>query len=216
MKAIIGVNIKVEVQKTLGTPVAIQSMAEDSSGVTTIDATAHGFSNGDVVVFNMIEGADQLDRQACRVANKTTDTFEAENVSISGFEAFVSGTVTKITAFASLQASQDVSAPNSAPTKIPTTTLADRTEQFEYGLQTAPDGTITCLYNPGGVTEKLIDDATNDHTDMVIRLTYADGRQAVSNTLVSGGAGFTGGVNAAWTSTVAFTPVKYIKNYVAL
>jgi tail tube protein len=216
MKAILGINVNLEVQETLGTPKTITSIEVNTAGKSVVTATAHGFLNGAVVVFNMTSGMAQLDRQSARVANKTNDTFEIESLDVTGFEVFTSGTVTEITEFATLGAAQQVSAPNPATNKIPTTTLIDEEEQFEYGLPGAPDGTITCLFNPGGATEALIRTATVAHTDMTIRLTYADGRQTITNALVSGGYGFDLSTNDAAKSTVQFTPVRKMMHYVAL
>ena len=215
MKAIIGVNVKLEVQETLDTPITISAISQATDGSTVVTAT-NSFNDGDVVVFNITDGMAQLDRQAARVVSATGSDFVAENVDITGFETFTAGTVTKISQFATLAAARQVTAPNPAPTKLDTTTLIDFTPQFEYGLPGAPDGSITCLFNPGGATELLIDSATNSHADMVIRLTYADGRQTVTNALVSGGAGFDLGQNAVGQATVAFTPVKYMKHYQAV
>lgn len=216
MKAIIGVRVTLEVQKTLGTPTAIQSITQATDGSTVIAASGNTFNNGDVVVLNMTAGAAQLDRQAVRVANAATDgTFTAEGLDITGAEAFTSGNATVISEFATLGAAQQVSAPNPPTTKIDTTTLIDEEKQYEYGLPDAPDGSITCLFNPGGATEALIRAATKAHADMAIRLTYAGGQQTVMNALVSGGFGFDLGSNDAAKSTVTFTPIRTMMHYAA-
>src|SRR5690349_19166512 len=117
-QAIIGVNVKLEDQSALGVDKTIYAIDVDSSGVVTVTSTADGFANGDVVVFTMTSGMAQLDGQAARVANVTTDDFEIEGLNLTGYEAFAAGVVKKVTTFATFAKAQTVTAPNPAPAKI--------------------------------------------------------------------------------------------------
>src|SRR4051812_13427077 len=99
MTAIVGTNVKVEVQSTLGS--AVQSSAITLANPGVVTATAHGFNNGDVVVATVSAGMVELDGQACRVANKTTDTFELESLDTTAYTAVVAASTSfkKVTAF---------------------------------------------------------------------------------------------------------------------
>lgn len=209
--AIIGSNIRLEVHSALGSPVTIVSITLASPGVVT--ATAHGFTNGDVVRFSITSGMSQLDGQAVRVANKTNDTFEMEGLNTTAYEAFVAGTVTEATTFATFAKAQAVTAPNPAPTKIDITCLIHVVKQYAYGLPDAPDGTIGALFNPSGTTEALIAAATTANTAMVFRITWSDSRKTIFNANVSGGYGWDLATNDAAKSSVAFTPVGLVMHY---
>lgn len=209
--AIIGSNIRLEVQSALGSAKTISGITLANPGVAT--STSHGFSNGDVVKFEITSGMAQLDGQAVRVANVTSDTFELEGINTTSYEAFSAGTATEITTFATLSKAQSVTAPNPAPQKIDITTLIDIVKQFAYGLSDAPDGTIGALFNPGGTTEAIIAAATAANTPLVFRITYSDSRKTIFNANVSGGFGFDLPTNDAAKSSIAFTPVKLMMHY---
>lgn len=211
MQAIIGTNVTVEVQQTLDSAKTVSGLTKANPGVAT--STAHGFSNGDVVVFTVTAGMVELDGQAVRVANVTTNTFELEGLDTSAYSTWSAGTCKEITAFQTLAAAQNISMPNPAPPKIDVTTLIDKTKQYQYGLPEAPDGTISGLFNPGGTAEGLIKAATKANTPLTFRLTFSDSRKAIFNANVSGGTGFDLQPNAAATAQVSFTPVKDVMYY---
>lgn len=202
----IGVNTKSEVQKTLGSPKPLVSVLQDTAGDTVVRVTAHGFGNGDVVVFNVTEGMPLLDRQATRVANVSTDTFEAENLDITDWDALVSGTVTKVSAYETFEAVQSASAPNAEPAEIDVSTMLDQRGKIEYGRPAPVKGQFNCLYNPLGSAEALIRTATLRNADIVVRITDRRGRQIITNATVSGGQGFDWQQNDAAKATASFTP----------
>lgn len=209
--AIIGINLRVEVQQTLDSAKTVSALTKANPGVAT--STSHGFSNGDVVVFTVTAGMVELDGQAVRVANVTTNTFELEGLDTSAYSTWTAGTCKEITAFQTMSSAQNITLPNPAPAKIETTTLIDKTKQYQYGLPEAPDGTISGLFVPDGAAEALIRAATKANTPLVFRLTYSDSRKSIFNANVSGGTGFDLQPNAAATATVSFTPVKDVMHY---
>jgi len=69
MQAIVGSNVKVEIESGLvveSPPISISAITQANPGVVT--AAGHGLSNGDVVKFSVTEGMVQLDGQAVRVS----------------------------------------------------------------------------------------------------------------------------------------------------
>src|SRR5882757_2127371 len=210
--AILGTNAKVEVQSTLGSALTVTAVTKANPGVVT--STAHGLSNGAVVVFTVAGGMVQLDGQAVRVANVTTNTFELESLATTLFDTWTAGTCKSVTAFSTLSSAQDVSMPNPAPAKIDITTLIDISKQYAFGLPDAPDGSITGLFQPGGTAEGLINAATNVNGTLVFRLSFSGNTlHTVFNAFVSGGQGFNLPTNQAATSTISFTPVKQVIHY---
>lgn len=211
--AIVGTNVKVELQQTLGSAVQASAITLASPGVVT--ATAHGYANGDVVVATVTAGMVELDGQACRVANITTNTFELESLDTSAYSAVTAASTSfkSVTAFQTYSKSQSVTMPNPAPAKLDATTLIDKTKQYVYGLPDAPDGSITALYNPAGTAEALIKTATKNNTAMVARLTFAGGQKCIFNANWSGGSGFDLAQNQVAHATVVFTPIRDVQSY---
>ena len=79
---------------TYDDPVTVTGITKASPGVVT--AVAHGFSNGDKVLFSGILGMTELSGVSALVANKTTDTFELTDLAgvdldTTSYTAYVSG-----------------------------------------------------------------------------------------------------------------------------
>lgn len=211
MQAIIGSNVKVEVQQTLGTDLAVTAVTKANPGVATL--TSHGLANGDVIKWTVTEGMVELDQQAVRVANVTSNTFELEGLDTTEYSTYTSGAASEVTAFQTMAAAQTISMPNPAPTKLPTTTLLDKQMQYQYGLPEAPDGTINGLFNPGGTAEGLIKAATKTNSTVVFRITFSSGQKTIFNANVSGGSGFEMPANAVATAVTNFTPKADVMHY---
>ena len=96
---------------TPASPVTISSVTKSTAATnvppanytaTVINATSHGYSNGDVVNFSVAGMVELNSIENCVVANKTANTFEilysgtSVNVDSSLFNSFTSGTVTKV------------------------------------------------------------------------------------------------------------------------
>lgn len=214
MAAIIGSNVKVEIQSgvTVDSPVVtVTAVTKASPGVAT--ATGHGLTTGDVVKFAVAGGMVQLDGQAVRVIVLTSSTFSLENLDTTTYDTWTTGTVDHVTAFSTFAASQSLTMPNPAPVKLDTTTLIDTQKQYVYGMPDAPDGSITGLFNPGGAAEALIIAATRTNSSLVFRITFASGQKRIFNAFVSGGSGFEMSTNAVAHSTTSFTPIKLVVDY---
>jgi len=211
MDAIIGTNVRVEVQQTLGSDLAVTAITKANPGVATL--TAHGLANGDVIVWDIDGGMVELDGQACRVANVAANTFELEGIDTTDYSTYTSGAANEVTAFQTMAAAQNITMPNPAPTKLEKTTLIDKSRQYAYGLPDAPDGSIAGLFNPTGTAEALIKAATKANATMVFRVTFASGLKTIFNANVSGGSGFDLQQNAVATATTSFTPVKDVQHY---
>ncbi len=59
--------------------------------IPTVTATAHGFSNGNVVYFASLGGSTELNGNGYTIANKTTDTFDLVGVDGSLVTAYTTG-----------------------------------------------------------------------------------------------------------------------------
>lgn len=209
--AYLGYNVKVEVQKTLGANIAVTALTLANPGVAT--AASHGLTNGDVIKFSVTAGTVQLHEQAVRVANVTVNTFDLEGINTTGYDAWSSGNVAKVTAWATLSNATNISMPDGQPTKIDTTTLIDKSKQYEYGLPDAPDGSISALFDPTLEAVTLIKTATKANNKLAFRITFAGGQKSIFNAAVVGGSGFDLQPNAAATATIGFTPARDVLYY---
>ena len=214
MQAIVGSNVKVEIESGLvveSPPISISAISQANPGVVT--AAGHGLSNGDVVKFSVTEGMVQLDGQAVRVSAVSTNNFTLENLDTSDYDAWTTGSVDLIDTFVTYAASTSISMPNPAPVKLDSTTLQDKTKHYVFGMPDAPDGSATALFNPGGSAEEIIKAATRTNSSLVIRITFASGQKRIFNAFVSGGSGFTMGSNQVATSQMSFTPLAEVVDY---
>lgn len=211
--AFLGTNVKVEVEQTSGSAIAVTAVTQAATGEAT--SAAHGLANGDVVVFTVSAGMVELDQQGARVANVTTNTFELEGLDTTSYSVFTAGTVKKVTAWQTLSGAQSISMPSPAPNKIDITTLIDTSKQYAYGLPDAPDGSINGLFDPLNAAVIALRAATKVNGSRAFRITFAGGQKAVFNALVSAGQGFDMQANAAATAAYSFTPSKDVMYYAA-
>lgn len=200
---LIGSNIKVELQKTLGTEINITSISKANPAVVTT-ATAHGYVNGDIVVLS-VAGMDELDGVAARIANVAASTFELEGVDSTAFSKFSSGTVSKVTAWDSIAWAQSINLPNGSPTEIDITTLIHNVKQYAYGMPDAPKGTIEGIFEPNDPSMANLRAATASGKSRVFRVTWPNGANVVFNANISAGQGFNQPLNGVATTTVNLT-----------
>jgi hypothetical protein len=187
-------NVKIEMQASLDTAKTITGITKASTGVAT--STAHGYTNGDVVVL-AIAGMVELDGRAVRVANVTTNTFELEGVDTSSYTTFVSGTAKEVLTWSSFSNVQGFSFPEPQPTKEDTTTVHDTQKQQVFGLDEAPQITMSLRADPLDTTIIALRAASIAKTARVFRVTTVNGYKLIFNSYVAGGRGLDGGTPGA-------------------
>lgn len=213
--AFLGSNITISVEAALQTAItSVTTITKADPGVVTT-GSAHGYTTGDVVVFDATGGMVELDGQAARIVTSATNAFSIEGLDTTNYSAHVTGTISiqKVTSWNTLSNAQSVSMPNPSPQKIDITTLVDKSKQYAFGLPDAPDGTINGLFDPTNTAVLDIYDATKANDTRVFKIAWAGGQYTYFNANVSGGQGFDLQANAAATSTISFTPVKDVMNY---
>lgn len=100
-----GAGVRVEIGYTEGSAKTISAVSLDNPG--TASSTAHGLNDGSVGYFTGLAGMSELDGQACRLVDKTTDAFDLEGVDTTDFEAFTSGSFIPVTAWKTLSQSTE-------------------------------------------------------------------------------------------------------------
>jgi len=204
-------NIRLDVQSTLGTALTVTALTQANPGVAT--STAHGLTDGTVVIFTVAGGMTQLDQQAVRIANSTVDTFELEGLDTTNYSAWTTGTIQAVTAWEAMCTAQNVSMPDAAPERIQTTTLCDDTHQYAYGYTDAPDGSIVGQFDPQNAAVILIAAATKSTSQLAMMVNWNSGRKTLFNANVAGGKGFDASLGSLVTANVSFTPTKEILHY---
>jgi hypothetical protein len=208
--AIRGINTVVEVQSALASGKTISAITKASPGVVT--ATAHGYSNGDIVVLT-IEGMSQLNGVACRISSSTTDAFTLEGIDTTLFSTFTSGTAQKVTSWDTFSSLQSISLPNQESAKLDITTIHDNAAQETLGLAGAVSGTMTGIFSPTETAVTNIRNATRVSSPRAFRITFETGAKAVFNSDVSAGQGFDLQQNAVATASYGLAIKKFISFY---
>lgn len=219
----VGINMRVELQASLGSAKTVTDISNTNPAVAT--AVGHGFSNGDVVVHAVPQGMVELDGQSCRVANKTTDTYELEGIDATEFGDFEPDdgdsppadaslcTVKKVTSFVTYANTTSASNPNVTPAKLPHTTLLDKRVKYVFGMPDSAEGSFNTIFAPTTTAERLVKTITRNQTPTVQRWTWATGQVRIFNSNIAGGAGVDQQGNAVATGSCAFTvidePVDY-------
>lgn len=169
-----GRGVRVEVSKTEGTAKVVSAVTKAKPGVAT--STAHGLTAGAVGYFKGVEGMAQLEGQAVRVANPTTNTFDLEGLNTTNFPAFTDqADFVPVTAWATLSQSTSYSIGGGESEKLDTTTLIDVIKQEENGLLPAQTVSINVLaLGSDNEALGLIRDAALNGQSLVFRITLQD------------------------------------------
>lgn len=210
MAGIRGINTKVEIQASLDSAKTITGITKANPGVAT--STAHGFSNGDVVVLS-INGMNEINEVAVRVANVATNTFELEGIDTTNYGTFTSGTAKEVLTWDTFGSLQSISLPNQESAKLDKTTLHDTQAQEALGLAGAVSGTMTGLFSPTETAVVNMRNATRNTSPRAFRITFETAEKAIFNSEVSAGQGFDMQQNAMATASYGLTIKRFINFY---
>lgn len=209
---LLGIGVKVEVQKTLGANKVITAITAASPPVVT--SAAHGLANGDVVVLSGIVGMVQLNGLACRIANIATNTFELEGVVGTAFSTYVSGGVAnQVATWDTIGWAKDLNMAGGSPAELDTTGISDLQTQSVYGMSAAGSGSIDGFDQIADVAMANLRGASNNSQTRAFRLTWSGGQKRIFNSNVSAGGGFTASANAVGTMSCAVTVRGQINEY---
>lgn len=176
-----GRSVRIEVGFTEGAPIAIGGVSLSNPGIAS--AAGHGLAAGSVGYFTGVEGMDQLDGQAIRVANAgspSADNFGLEGIDTSEFSAWAAGNFVPITAWRTLAQSTQYQLGGGAPRTEDVGTLLDTTEKLETVKLAAETVTIDLrsLETDNDALTK-IRQVARAAGECVIRITLAKGAQRI-------------------------------------
>jgi hypothetical protein len=175
MTTAIGRGVKLEIASTFGAAKNVTAVTLASPGVAT--STSHGLANGTVGYWTIAAGMVQLDGQATRVYNQSTNAFDLQGLNTTGYSTF-SGTqtFTPATAWNTLAETIGYQIGGGSPDVLDDTKISDVIKQEIVGTLPADTVQIDLLsqtYN--GTTMQQIEDASIAQTNLVWRLTLQDG-----------------------------------------
>lgn len=182
----------VEIQSVLGSAKVITGITNASEGV--VSSTAHGFSGGDILVIEGVEGMSKINRRAVRVkASPATDSFTLEELDTTDMGTYASGgTAREVTTFLSFDTLTTFNYAEPQPNPQSATTIHDSEEREVFGLDSAPTITLDGQANPTLAVIKEVRKASLAKTDRVYRVTFQNGNVMIFNAKSAGGRGIEG------------------------
>lgn len=133
-------NTIVRVSTATGSAKTITAITAANPPVVT--STAHGLSNGTVVVIASVEGMVEVNDRAFVIANVATDSFELKGVDGTGYTAYTSGGTATPQTMTEVANCRSVNLVNGSAQKIDRTNLRSRVEENSVGLAVAGDSSI--------------------------------------------------------------------------
>lgn len=165
-------NVQVAMQSAIAATKTITGITKASPAVVT--SSAHGYSNGDVVLLT-VQGMWQLDTRTARVANVTTNTFELEGIDSTSFDTFTSGTAQVITFGTTFSSMSDISTSGGDFEKIDVTTIHDNVKKTIPGAASEVEVSGNFNWDPTDLGQIAMKTASDNRALRAFRITFASG-----------------------------------------
>lgn len=181
MAILIGRNTRVEVQKTLATAFVVTDISKSNPGVASITGT--GPTNGQVVILDdELEGMTELAGQVARAAaNAGSPTeFELESINTTNYGTFSGPSSGQtVTEWSTLGKARNVSQGTAAANRLDATVLLDNKKKFVFAQSDDPEITIDGLSDLLSEASLIIEEAAENNTPLVFRITLSDGSKRI-------------------------------------
>jgi hypothetical protein len=200
--------------KTQGTIVYVQTTlaaAKTITGITTasppvVTATAHGYSNGDVIKITGVVGMQQVNNRAFVVAGITTDTFQLKGVDGTTYTAYSSGgSAFKATLSAVGEVRELPSLGGTSPNPIDVSHLQSIVREELAGLPQQEPVTFQVWFDLATANHSLLQTANQDLEDRVFHFLKPTKWNMTTVGQVSGFNVVGGDVNSAVSASVTVT-----------
>lgn len=169
-----GRNVRVEIAATYASDVTVTAVSLASPGVAT--ASSHGLANDTVGYFYDVVGMAQLEKQACRVKNQATNTFELQGLNTTGYSAYTSGKFKSVATWATLAEATSYSIGGGASDKLDVTTLLDIVRKEEQGLLPTQNVSMNVIaQDTPSAAMLLLESAVQTQGLVVVRVTLGNG-----------------------------------------
>ena len=178
-------NVQVAMESGSDSPDTITGITKANPAVAT--STAHGMSNGDIVVL-AVQGMYQLDKRPVRIANVTANTFELEGVDSTNYDTFTSGTATKKTLGTSFSTIAEFSVSGGDFEMIDVTTIHDSQKQSIPGAASPTEVSGSVNWDPTDAGQAAMKTASDAKAQKTFKVTFANGYKWIFNGYI----GYTG------------------------
>lgn len=174
MANIKGRNVRIEIAATFGAPVTVTGVSQANPGVAT--AAAHGQANNTVGYMSSLSGMVQLEKQAVRLKNVATNTFELQGLNTSQYSAFVSGIFTPVATWQTMAEATSYRFGGGSADKLNATRLIDIVNVEELGNLPADSLNIALLaQDTPSAAMQLFENAVQISGFVVVRITHPSG-----------------------------------------
>ncbi len=178
--------------KSQGAILSIESAraaAKTISGATKADpcvitSTAHGYSNGDIVLITGVVGMVELNDRVFQVASVATDTFALEGVDSSGYTTYGSGGSAYKLTMGAIGRVANFSGFDGTSNEIDVTHLRSTAKEYLIGLQDFGNAGFTCQLDNTDTGQSLLRDAKAAASLKGFSLQLSDGYIATFAALV--------------------------------
>lgn len=200
---------KVQIESARGTAITITGITKAAEAVFTNSGT-NGLVAGDLVVIKDVSGMAEMNGRVIRVKTGGTPTsFTAEGLSSTDFSAYVSGgSAFKITALLSFDNLTSFNFPEPQPTRIDVTTIHGSTKTEVFGLDEAPQITMSANADPLADYTIEMRKASRTKTSRVFRVELNNGNVMIMHAFVAGGRGIDGSAGDVATGQTNLTLVQ--------
>lgn len=183
--------LKLYMESAIAAAKTIVSATNAAPGVFT--ATAHGYSNGDIVLLE-VQGMVEVHGRLFKVVSVATDTFRiadvdgATGIDTTDYGVFASGTAKKVTLGTTITGVQDFSPSGGDIKTQPTTTVHDTQDTEIVTGATAMSYNLTMQWDPASAAQQAMIAAFQTRANKAYKILWPDGAYV----LFYGTVGYTG------------------------
>lgn len=171
------------VNKWSGVAIAMQSALAATKTITAItkanpgvvSSTAHGYSNGDLIVLD-VTGMRQVDGRVFRVSSVATDSFSLEGEDTTLFDTFSAGTAAKLTMGTTLGTTLSITGSGGEFSFISTTTIHDTQETQIPGLPSSMKFEMEHIWDVADAALVAMKSASQSQAQRAFKFTFATGQ----------------------------------------
>lgn len=210
--------LKLYMESAIAAAKTITAITQADPGVVT--STAHGYSNGDIVLLE-VQGMVELHGNLYKVVNVATDTFQVADVDgssgidTSAFGTFTSGTAKKVTLGTTIDGVQEFSATGGDIKTVDTTTVNDTVDTEIVVGATAQSYELQMQWDPSDTAQQAMLAAFRTRANKGFKILWPDGAYV----LFYGTVGYTGqpggGKQGVTTSPAKIAMLGGTTNYAA-
>lgn len=169
-----GRNVKIEFAATFAAALAVTAVTKANPAVAT--ANGHGKAANSVGYFDAVTGMEQLNGQAVRLKNPTTNTFELQGLNTLSNGDYTAGNLITAATWVTLAESTSYSIGGGSAEKLDSTRLIDTVKQEEQGLLATQTVNIGVLAQDAPTAAmNILQTAVQQQGAVLVRITHANG-----------------------------------------